>query len=623
VTKALSQRSIGAVVSSEGVQFRVWAPAASRVEVVWEKSPLAAWELSKGSDGFFTGTSREMEAGALYRFRVDGKGPFPDPASRRQPQGVHGPSEVVDSRRFSWKDAAWKGIPADKRIFYELHVGTFTPEGTFAAAARRLRYLAKLGVTVIELLPVAEFPGERNWGYDGVFPFAPARCYGTPDELRRFVQDAHDAGLAVVMDVVYNHLGPDGNYTGVFSPHYLTSRHRSPWGDGINFDGKNSRPVRDFFIENALHWIDDYHIDGLRLDATHAIIDDSADHFLSELARRVHASRPSNPPFLIAEDHRNLASLLQPPTQKGFALDGVWSDDFHHVARCFLAGDHESYYQDYRPDLSDLAKTIQQGWLYTGEMSKHMGHPRGSDPAGLPYDRFVTFIQNHDQVGNRAFGERLNAQIEPAAYRALSALWLCTPETPLLFMGQEWAASSPFLFFTDHSSELGAKVTEGRRREFKTFTAFNDPKSRDRIPDPQALETFTKSRLHWDEAESDDHRGCLLLYKALLHRRRQEPALRDVRRAALSVEAVGDETIVLHRDGEEPIVVVARLRGNGPVDLAKISWAKKFEANAWERLLSTEDRDFSPEAKPIEGDVRTSAIRFQRPGAVLWKGKRP
>ena len=505
--------------------------------------------LRKNNEGYFSGTYKDLKNGDFYGFFIDGKGPLPDPASRYQPEGVHGPSAMIDSRPFIWADEAWKGIDAHRLIFYELHIGTFTPEGTFKAAIQKLPYLRDLGITTVEIMPVADFPGVRNWGYDGVDLFAPAHAYGTPDDLRQLVNDAHRLGLAVFLDVVYNHLGPDGNYTSTFSPSYFTDRHQSPWGAGMNLDGPESREVRTFFIENALYWIHEFHFDGLRLDATHALMDDGPRHFLSELADRVHAFAPSRPIHLIAEDHRNLARMIQPPDQGGWGLDGVWADDFHHEVRRLLAGDHEGYYEDYQGTVKNLAVAIEKGWLFTGQFSKHLQKLRGSEPGGMSYDHFVIFIQNHDQVGNRAFGSRLNQEVSGADYRAASALLLLCPETPLLFMGQEWGSNTPFLFFTDHTRELGRLVTEGRRQEFKHFSAFTDPKQRAQIPDPQDVSAFKKSGLVWDELNGAPHQGILRLYKTLLKLRQSEPALLNQGRQGVRVQVLDDSTLLLERRG--------------------------------------------------------------------------
>ncbi|MGQ0644130.1 MAG: malto-oligosyltrehalose trehalohydrolase [Elusimicrobiota bacterium] len=644
----LLRPSLGARPEAAGARFRVWAPEAARVEAVFEDG-RPDLPLEKDEEGYFQGLAPGLKAGGLYRYRVDGQGPFPDPASRFQPQGVHGPSRVEDPDLFNWTDEEWRGLPFEALVFYELHVGTFTPKGTFAAAAERLPYLKELGVTAVELMPAADFPGDRNWGYDGVSLFAPARCYGEPDDLRLLVDKAHGLGLAVFLDAVYNHLGPDGNYLGVYSPHYFTDRHQSPWGAGVNLDGPSSGHARSFFIENALRWIHEYHFDGLRLDATHALTDDGPRHFLAELSaaardslraevssalssgggREVSGSsgaqaggneQPLRRVHLVAEDHRNLARLAKPETAGGYGLDAVWADDFHHVMRRLLAGDSDGYFQDFQGTTQELADTLNQGWLYCGRHAPHFGGPRGTPPDGLPARAFVIALQNHDQVGNRALGERLHHQIEPAAWRAASALLLFAPRTPLLFMGQEWAASSPFQYFTDHNAELGRLVTEGRRREFKDFAAFADPAAREKIPDPQALSTFEASRLRWEERGREPHASVLRLYQALLRLRAGEPALRDASPGSFRAEALDETTILLRKNtpGGYPLALVVRLKGAGAASFPA-------EGKNWSVLLTTEDPPFSPDPAPpaVETAAGRVAIRFRRPSAVVLKADAP
>ena len=614
---------LGAWPSAGGFRFRVWAPERPRVEVVLD--PGASSErmhtLERTADGFHAALL-DAGAGTRYAYHLDGAGVFPDPASRFQPDGVHGPSALVDPTRFEWSDAGWRGVPLDELVIYEAHVGTFSPEGTFAGAIDRLEHLRRLGVTALELMPVAGFPGRRNWGYDGVDLFAPARAYGSPDDLRRLVDAAHRCGLAVLLDVVYNHLGPDGAYLSQFSPYYYSATHHTPWGQAINLDGPHAHHVRGFFIENALHWIHEYHIDGLRLDATHALIDHSPRHFLQELAATVHASTPARPATIIAEDDRNLAVCVTPASEGGWGLDAVWADDFHHHVRRLTAGDTDGYFQDYSGSTRDLAATIRRGWSYTGQHSAYRGGPRGTDPAGVPPARMVICLQNHDQVGNRAFGERLNHQIDPAVFRAVSALLLLAPETPLLFMGQEWAASSPFLYFTDHEPGLGALVTAGRRAEFSKFRAFADLAARGRIPDPQAESTFAASRLDWQEHTREPHAGVERLYRALIALRRGDPALRDAaRERAFEVTAPDESSLALLRrsPGGAELLLIVRLRGAGVVEAGQ--WPAIAPGSEWRIDLTTEAPEFTGEsdALPIQPGARGLALSFQRPGAAVLR----
>lgn len=531
------------------VRWRVWAPGHTALEVVLfhaDGQPGRALPMTPEPGGCFSAVLEGQGSGVRYKLRVDGEGPFPDPRSRSQPEGVHGPSEVVVPD-FAWTDAGWKGLPADALVLYEVHVGTATPEGTFDALIPKLPELRALGVNALELMPLASFPGTRNWGYDGVDLFAPAAVYGGPQGLRRLVDAAHVQGLAVLIDAVYNHFGPDGNYLRCYSPHYFTGRHHTPWGEAINYDGEGSAAVRELVLSNVEMWIRDYHADGLRLDAAHAIVDDSSPHLLAEIATRARASAPGRRVVVIAEDERNDTKLVRPPSEGGYGLDGVWADDFHHQLRRAFAGDSEGYYQDYTGSTEDLARTLRQGWFYEGQHSKNLGHARGTPADGVAPWHFVHCIQNHDQVGNRALGERLGHDVTPAAFRAMSTLLLTAPYTPLLFMGQEWNAGTPFLYFTDHHEELGRLVTEGRRKEFAGFTKF----AGEQVPDPQARTTFERSRLDWSEASRAGHAGVRALYRELLALRAQEPALRHKARGHYDARALGPHALVLERRGPE------------------------------------------------------------------------
>ncbi|NJM06543.1 malto-oligosyltrehalose trehalohydrolase [Candidatus Gracilibacteria bacterium] len=589
---------IGAQPLSNGVFFRVWAANARRVEVVHYEGdrPSAAYILAAEGDGYFSANINALAVGARYMYRLDGGTPRPDPAARFQPEGVHSPSLVVDPQAFAWSDSDWCGVALDELVVYELHVGTASEAGTFDALIPQLDAIRDLGATAIELMPLADFPGTRNWGYDGVALYAPARCYGTPDDLRRLVDAAHARGLAVLLDVVYNHLGPDGNYLREFSRDYFTERHHTPWGAALNIDGPNSRPVRDFFINNALYWAHEFHIDGLRLDATHAIIDDSPRHLLAEMAATVRASLPPERNFLcIAENEHNdpaivrpLATATQPvdddpATALAWGLDGVWADDFHHQVRVALTGERDGYYADYTGTAADLAATIRQGWFYQGQEMPHQQRARGAVADDVEPPHFVYCIQNHDQVGNRARGERLHHDIDLDAYRAASALLLLVPHTPLLWMGQEWAASTPFQFFTDHNPELGRLVTEGRRREFAAFTAF----SGETVPDPQLEATFLRAKLRWQERDAEPHRSVLTLYRDLLKLRRTHPALRERSRDSFVASAIGDKVLLLqrHAPASEVLLLVINLGGACSVDLAPHTTEIKL-------LLDSEDKRY-------------------------------
>jgi maltooligosyltrehalose trehalohydrolase len=486
---------------------------------------------------------------------------------------------------------------------------------------RRLPQLAELGVTAIELLPVADFPGRRGWGYDGVDLFAPARCYGRPDDLRRLVDEAHRLGLAVLLDVVYNHFGPDGNYLAQFTPDYFSTRHRTPWGPAINLDGEHSEMARAFFFENALYWLHEYHMDGLRLDATHYLFDDSPRTFLAELAALVRESIKDRAVHLIAEDPRNLAAMIRAESEGGWGLDALWSDDFHHELRRYLVGDFEGAFRDFRGTVPDLVRAINRGWLYCGEYSIHRGYLRGTDPTGLGPRGFVFYIQNHDRIGNRAMGERLNHQVDLPTYRAATALLLATAATPLLFMGQEWAATAPFLFFTDHDEELGRLVKEGRRHEFRDYAAFADPVQLEKIPDIQSEETFPACKIDWSERDREPHASTLRLYQVLLRLRRTEPALRSARCGTFEAVALDADSLLLRRDadsGQTSLWILVRLRGSGTASLADQAAAL---GRRWELVLTTEDPPFATDPSPPRVDLTAPApvVHFARPGAVLLR----
>ncbi len=547
---------LGATVTPEGVQFAVWAPLARRLDLVLDGREVP---LTAQPDGLFTAFVPDLKAGARYRYRKDGGAPFPDPASRFQPEGVHGPSEVVDDA-FAWSDAAWMGVAQRDLVFYELHVGTFTPPGTFAAAMEKLPYLRELGVTAVELMPVADWPGRWGWGYDHAALWAPSRAYGTPDDLRRFVDAAHAHGLAVFLDVIYNHLGPDGAYAAAFAPMF-TDRHHTPWGRAVNLDDTHSAGVRRFFIDNALMWLRDYHADGLRLDATDTLQDDSTPHFLAELTQSVAALETGPRRVLVAEDHRNLNTVVRPRQEGGYGLDAVWVDDFHHLVRNLTAGDTEQYYAAYAgATAAQIARTLEQNWFYTGQVSAFSGQPRGTDPSGVRPENVVFCIQNHDQIGNRPLGNRLTDDVPLAVFKAASALLLFAPQLPLLFMGQEYAATTPFLFFSDHEPGLGRKVTEGRKKEFEGFSGFGGE-----VPDPQSEATFRTSKLDWQEARRPEGEGVRHLYQTLL-------ALRPHLPPELDATPAGDAGLLLRR-GDYALAVALRPGVDVPVpDGLHLEW---------------------------------------------------
>jgi 1,4-alpha-glucan branching enzyme/maltooligosyltrehalose trehalohydrolase len=512
----------GAEYRQDGsVRFRLWAPTARRIELRLENVGKAnRFPLQRCAQGWFELITDAAKPGAFYRFQIDDGQKVPDPASRFQPRDVHGPSEVINPHAFDWQDDAWLGRRWEEAVIYELHVGGFTQAGTFSSACARLDYLADLGVTALELMPVADFPGRRNWGYDGVYQFAPDSTYGRPEDLKKFVQSAHARGMMVLLDVVYNHFGPEGNYLGLYAPQFFTDRHHTPWGNAIDFDGAASRAVRDFFINNALYWLNEYRIDGLRLDAVNAILDDSTPDILTELADVVRSTiEPGRHVDLILENDRNQSHYLQRTKQcRPRTYSAQWNDDIHHTLHVVVTGEKDGYYSDYsdRP-VDRLGRCLAEGFAYQGEVSIYRnGEKRGEPTTGLPPTAFVSFLQNHDQIGNRAFGERILTIADPRAVRAASAILLLSPQTPLLFMGEEFGAQTPFLFFCDFEKDLAAAVTAGRRNEFARFARFSDPAAREGIPDPNDLTTFEISRLDWEVVTQAAHQEWLCLYRNLL-----------------------------------------------------------------------------------------------------------
>jgi len=551
-------------------EFRVWAPRADRAEVVLGERRVP---LRPAGRGWWAAGLADAGPGSDYAFSLDGGPPRPDPRSASQPAGIHGPSRVVDHAAFAWSDAGWRGRPLAGSVLQECHVGTFSAAGTFDGAIGHLGHLADLGVDAIELMPVAEFPGSRGWGYDGTCLFAPHHAYGGPDGLKRLVSAAHACGLGVIMDVVYNHLGPDGNYLPEFGP-YFSARHRTNWGAAVNFDGPGSDEVRRFVVDNALMWLRDYHCDGLRLDAVHAIADESAIHILEELAAEVaalaaHAGRPL---VLIAESDRNDPRYVRSRGAGGYGLDACWADEWHHALHAVLTGEKSGYYADFGP-LPLLAKALRQAWVYDGVYSPYRQRTHARPPAGLDGTQFVVFAQNHDQVGNRAAGQRTAALAGTGRLRVAAALLLTSPFTPMLFQGEEWGASTPFQYFTDHSDPaLGQAVSEGRRREFAAFGW--DPAD---VPDPQDPATFERSRLDWAQRAQDPHAGLLAWHRELIALRRRLPALTDPRLDRVAADCDPAAGWLVVRRG--PVTVAA--------NLGTASWTRPAASSA--QLLAASD----------------------------------
>ena len=518
----------GAALTRDGARFAIWAPSAdgAEVEVDGRRVPM-----QRGAQGFFHCFDAQAEPGSRYAFRFAGSDlKVPDPASRFNPDGVHAPSEIVDASAYAWRDEGWRGRPFHDALIYELHVGTFTPQGTYAAAAERLDYLASLGVTAIELMPLAATPGRWNWGYDGVLPFAPHAPYGRPDDLKRFVDAAHEHGLMVLLDVVYNHFGPEGNYLGHYAQNFFTARHRTPWGNGINFDDRSSTIVRQFFIHNALYWLEEYHFDGLRLDAVHAIIDDSDPSFLRELAAAVHALPSRRARHLVLENDRNEAQLLtRDAARRPLAYTAQWNDDFHHALYVLLTGETRGHYVDYAEPGAQLLRSLREGFVYQGERSLHRNETRGSTSKGLPPEAFVNFLQNHDQIGNRPDAARMWSLLEPPRMLAAETLLALLPMPILVFMGDEFHAPSGFPFFCDFGEELARAVTEGRRAEFASMW---QDSAWDSVPGPATEAARDAAALDWSALTREPHKAALTRARQRFLVRRHELAPRLPARAA-------------------------------------------------------------------------------------------
>jgi maltooligosyltrehalose trehalohydrolase len=578
----------------EGTRFRVWAPKRRRVDVLLEEAgrdPLVV-ALEAEAGGYFSGLSRDAAPGALYRFRLDGADAFPDPASRFQPDGPHGPSMVVDPKRYRWSDADWKGRPIRGQVLYEMHVGTFTREGTWGAAGEKLRDLFDAGITVVEAMPIADFPGRFGWGYDGVDLFAPTRLYGTPDDLRGFVDDAHDIGLAVILDVVYNHLGPDGNYLTQYSDTYFTDRHVTDWGDPINFDGEGSGPVREFYLANARYWIDEFHFDGLRLDATQDIHDEGPEHILAAVVRGVREAAGGRATIVVAENEPQHARLVKPREQGGFGVDALWNDDLHHSAQVLLSGRNEAYYTDYLGTPQEFVSAMKHGYLYQGQRYKWQKQRRGTPAFGIPREAFVNFIQNHDQVANSAQGLRSHQITSPGRYRAMTALILLGPGTPMLFQGQEFAASAPFLYFADHEEDLAAKVRAGRREFLAQWRSLALPEWHTCFADPADPRTFDRCKL--DHGEREAHHEASRLHRDLLRVRREDPVISAQAEDGIDGAVLGPDAFVLRLfadDGLDRLILVNFGR-DLHLDPAPEPLLAPPEGREWSVLWSSEDRAY-------------------------------
>jgi maltooligosyltrehalose trehalohydrolase len=593
------------------VHFRVWASKRQRVEVVLEGGPghrpgaePLGIALEPEGAGYFSGLVADANAGTLYYYRLDGETElYADPASRFQPDGPHGPSQVIDPHTFQWHDQHWRGVSPEGQVLYELHLGTFTPEGTWEAASRELPALVELGVTVLELMPIADFPGRFGWGYDGVNLFAPTRLYGTPDECRCFIDRAHGLGMGVMLDVVYNHIGPDGNVLPHFSPEYFIDRHSTDWGEAINYEDAHAGPVREYFLANAGYWIEEFHFDGLRIDATQNIYDSSADHILAAMARRVRQAARGRATLLVGENEPQHTQLVRPPAQGGYGLDALWNDDFHHSAMVAMTGRNEAYYTDYHGTPQELISALKYGWLYQGQYYQWQQKRRGTSALDLQPTVFVTFLQNHDQIANSGRGLRCHVLTSSGRYKALTAVMLLGPSTPMLFQGQEFAASSPFFYFADFPGDLARLTHQGRAKFLSQFPSIAQPNMQAQLRDPANPETFALAKL--DLSERQRHAGMYALHHDLLRLRREDPVFRVQRRGGLDGAVLAPEAFVLRFFGvqADDRLLVVNLGRDLPLHSAPEPLLAPPEGMVWKILWSSEDPRYDGGGTaPLEGE---------------------
>ncbi|MES2572700.1 MAG: malto-oligosyltrehalose trehalohydrolase [Verrucomicrobiota bacterium] len=584
-----------------GVHFRVWAPAVKKIAVRLSRkvdldAPFTEAELQPEGDGYFSLHVEKAGPGDHYKFVLE-NGFFPDPVSRFQPEGPHGASRVIDPSLYPWSDTEWKGVP-DTLIIYEFHVGTFTREGTWAAAARELPELASLGINLIEVLPVADFAGSHGWGYDGVNLFAPTRLYGEPDDFRAFVDQAHSLGIGVILDVVYNHFGPDGNYIKEFSPHYISERYKNEWGEALNFDGPHSGPVREFFLANAGYWIDEFHLDGLRLDATQQIYDVSPDNIVAAITRRVRESARGRSTYLVAENETQSTRIVRPASKDGYGLDAIWNDDFHHSAVVALTGRSEAYYSDYEGSPQEFISAAKWGFLYQGQRYKWQKQRRGTPGLDLKASNFVTFLQNHDQVANSLWGKRIHSLTSPAQLRAMTAFLLLGPGTPMLFQGQEFAASTPFYYFADHKPELAVLVAKGRKEFLEQFPSIACSDAGRIVPNPEEEETFLRSKLNFEDRER--FKEVYLLHRDLIALRKSEPLLRNAIRGNFDGAVLGRNAFLLRYFGAagDDRLFIVNLGKDLHLDPAPDPLLAPVEGKLWKVVWSSEDPRYGGNGTP-------------------------
>jgi maltooligosyltrehalose trehalohydrolase len=619
VSQAWRRFPIGVELGRDGVAHaRVWAPSRQRVELVSGPGGNRVAVLDREDDGYFSGPAPGLGAGDRYWLRLGGEEKlYPDPASRHQPDGPHGPSVVVDPGAFQWSDGDWRGVGRDGQVVYELHIGTFTQEGTYASAARELPRLRALGVTVLELMPLAEFPGRFGWGYDGVGLWAPSHLYGSPDDLRRLIDAAHREGLGVILDVVYNHLGPDGNYLTCFSPHYFTKKYENEWGESLNFDGEGAGPVRELYIENAGYWIEELHFDGLRLDATQSIHDDGSygEHLLAAITRRVRAAARERATLIVAENEPQETRLVRPLAEGGYGMDGLWNDDFHHSAVVALTGHNQAYLSDHLGTPQELISGLKWGYLFQGQWYRWQKRPRGNSARGLGASNFVAYLENHDQVANSGGGLRLTSLAAPGRLRAMTALLLLGPGTPMLFQGQEFLSTRPFLYFADHAGDLGAAVARGRREFLRQFPALASADAQARVPDPAAEETFLACKL--DAREAAANLGSQAMYRDLLSLRGSEAAFRRPDADRMHGAVLGPEALALRFLGDEPaddrlmLVNLGRDLSLSPIPEPLLA---PPSASGWRLLWSSEAVAYGGDGIPAEAAICDA--RWMVPGGA-------
>ena len=579
------------MLAKSGVNFRVWAPRREKVEVILDDgTPLAEMEVEPG--GYFSGTIAQAEAGTRYRYRLDGEGIFPDPASRCQPDGPHGSSQVIDPKAFAWTDGNWRGVRLEGQVVYEMHVGTFTEEGTWNAARSQLPELASAGISLLEIMPIGDFPGRFGWGYDGVGLFAPTWLYGTPDDLRGFVDQAHANGLGVVLDVVYNHLGPDGNYLAQYSEDYFSDRYDNEWGRALNFDGERSGPVREFFLANAAYWIEEFHFDGLRLDATQQLFDSSGTHIISAIGQKVREAARGRATVLIAENEPQHTKLARPTHQGGYGLDALWNDDFHHSAMVAARGHRDAYYTDYLGKPQEFISAVKYGYLYQGQRYSWQKQRRGAPAWGLRPAQFVNYIQNHDQIANSVAGERLHIVTGPGRFKALTALLLLAPGTPMLFQGQEFASMKPFYYFADHKPEVSKAVYEGRAKFVSQLFSLSEAELQEYVPDPGNPATFQKCKLDFGDRERNAK--YYLLHKDLIKLRREDPVFRAQRAGGVDGAVLSEEAFVLRyfgEDGDDRLLLI-NFGADLHLDPAPEPLLAPPDGRRWSVLWSSEDPQY-------------------------------